>query len=228
MAGPEKRERRRQQRIAREREAAQAESRRRRMRRLTTGLIAAAAATAVIVSVVALTNTAGGTDPSWDERVPAVPIPAPRLTNLEAAVRAAGCRLRAFREFGRKHVLGDVDYRTSPPTSGNHNQLPAEDGAYGPGKPPKLTQAVHALEHGRVEIQWRPGLPRRQIGQLKTLFDERDRHALLFANHTGMPYAVAATAWRRLLGCPTFNNRVFDAIRAFRTRYTDKGPEQVQ
>jgi hypothetical protein len=42
-----------------------------------------------------------------------------------------------------------------------------------------------------------------------------------------MPFAVAATAWDHQLGCPTMNDKVFDAIRAFRTDYIDKGPEIV-
>ena len=42
-----------------------------------------------------------------------------------------------------------------------------------------------------------------------------------------MPYAVAATAWTHLLGCKKFTNESFDAIRAFRKRYTDQAPEAV-
>ena len=52
-------------------------------------------------------------------------------------------------------------------------------------------------------------------------------HMVLFQNNTNMPYAVGATAWTRLLGCKTFNPKIFDAIRAFRTEYVDKAPEQV-
>ena len=51
-------------------------------------------------------------------------------------------------------------------------------------------------------------------------------HLLLFENGTDMPFAVAATAWDNQLGCPTMNPKVFDAIRAFRTEYIDKGPEK--
>ena len=50
---------------------------------------------------------------------------------------------------------------------------------------------------------------------------------LLYQNPTKMPYAVAATAWGHVLGCTTFNPRVFDAFRAFRMAYTDQGPEQL-
>ena len=39
--------------------------------------------------------------------------------------------------------------------------------------------------------------------------------------------AVAATAWQHLLGCKTFNDRTFDALRAFRAQYAGKGPESV-
>ena len=37
----------------------------------------------------------------------------------------------------------------------------------------------------------------------------------------------ATNAWGHLLGCPTMNDKVFDAIRAFRANYIDKGPETV-
>jgi hypothetical protein len=30
-----------------------------------------------------------------------------------------------------------------------------------------------------------------------------------------------------VLGCDTMNPQVYDAIRAFRARYTDKGPELI-
>ena len=50
---------------------------------------------------------------------------------------------------------------------------------------------------------------------------------LLFENTTGMPSAVAATAWGHSLTCPEMNDKVFDAIRTFRARYIDKGPETV-
>jgi hypothetical protein len=50
---------------------------------------------------------------------------------------------------------------------------------------------------------------------------------LLFQNTTKMPYAVAATAWTHALTCPRMNDRVFDAIRTFRARYIDKGPEKI-
>jgi hypothetical protein len=52
-------------------------------------------------------------------------------------------------------------------------------------------------------------------------------HMLLFPNPTKMPYEVAATAWTHLLGCKTYNDKVIDALRTFRARYIDQGPEKV-
>ena len=50
---------------------------------------------------------------------------------------------------------------------------------------------------------------------------------MLFQNNTKMPDAVAAVAWTQKIGCPTFNDKVFDVLRAFREKYVDKGPELV-
>ena len=52
-------------------------------------------------------------------------------------------------------------------------------------------------------------------------------HLLLYENQTDMPFAVAATAWDHMLGCPDVNDRVYDAIRAFTATFVDKGPEIV-
>jgi hypothetical protein len=52
-------------------------------------------------------------------------------------------------------------------------------------------------------------------------------HQLLFQNNTKMPFAVAAVAWTNILGCKTMNPQVFDAFRAFRERFVDKGPELI-
>jgi hypothetical protein len=42
-----------------------------------------------------------------------------------------------------------------------------------------------------------------------------------------MESAVAATAWGHSVTCPAMNDKVFDALRAFRTSFINKGPEVV-
>lgn len=224
----EEKQRRREERLAQEAAAARAVARRNVVQKTATAVLAAAV---VAASIYAITTTGGGTvdaAPAADGSVPAIAVPAQRVTDVKRAAAAAGCQLRSFKSFGQEHTTDKVTYETNPPTSGPHNPVPAADGAYAPDSPPGIGNAVHALEHGRVEIQWRPGLPVRRIGQLQSLFEEQAaNHVLLFANQTGMPFAVAASAWRHYLGCRTFSPKVFDAIRTFRAAYTDKAPELV-
>ena len=131
---------------------------------------------------------------------------------------------------GRGHVTKKVTYKSNPPTSGSHNPDPSLDGIYDPGNTPEPEHYVHTLEHGRIEVQYKPGTPRREISQLETVVSEKFNgkaayKTLLFENNTNMPYAVAATAWGHILGCKAFNDKVFDAIRDFRAKWVDQGPE---
>jgi hypothetical protein len=118
-----------------------------------------------------------------------------------------------------------VKYHTNPPSSGNHYPVPTPDGAY--GKAPPATHLVHALEHGRIEIQWAPSTPKRRIAQIKGLFDEDTYHMIITPNPTKMPFKVAAVAWGHIAGCKRFTDETFDVFRAFKERYTDKGPEFI-
>jgi hypothetical protein len=159
-------------------------------------------------------------------------LPPIRLRTLPAAAKAAGCTLQSPPDQGREHEQREftaADYNSNPPTSGTHFPSWYDDGVYAPGTTPELGRLVHALEHGRIEIQYKPGTPANAVGRLEKLYDTLDSgyHVLLFENGTKMTYAIAATAWGHLLGCPKFNDRVFDALRAFFKDYVDKGPEQV-
>ena len=122
------------------------------------------------------------------------------------------------------------DYKQNPPTSGNHFPQWYEDGIYEPGDTPELGKLVHTLEHGRINIQYKPGTPRehrRASSRRSTTRWTAATTCCSTRTRTGMPFAVAATAWDHQLGCPTMNPQVFDAIRAFRDEYIDKGPEKV-
>ncbi len=228
----EEKERRRRERQAQEAEAARATARARRLRLGLAGAVVAAAAIALVVAVV---SGGDSSKPAGGSGAGEVAIPARKVTDLATAARAAGCTVRSYPQANRfrSHTTAKVAYKTNPPTFGNHNPTPASDGDYsGQGAPPK-EQLVHSLEHGRIQIQYRPGTPRREVGQLATLFNESvgsyggGEYLQLFENPTNMPYAVAATAWGHLLACPRFDPGVFDAIRAFRETYTLKAPEYI-
>jgi len=230
----------REKRLAAEREAAAKAAKARRIRRV--GAIAGAAALAVVIVVIA--SSSGGGSGSSTPITPApngVKLPAPKLSNLAAATKAAGCVAIdtpdsiARTAQNRNHVdpSSKVTYQTNPPTYGPHYPSPASDGEYKAGGTPNVGLLVHAMEHGRVEYQYRPGLAPGDVKQLEALFNEAEGQwapgqlLLLFQNTTGMPYQVAATAWGHALGCKTFNPRVFDALRDFRLKYTNQGPEQL-
>ncbi len=74
---------------------------------------------------------------------------------------------------------------------------------------------VHSLEHGRLEIQYAPGLAEKDQLALKGVYDTMYGASLLFPNEK-MPYQVAATTWTNLLGCPTYRGAItLDAVRDF-------------
>lgn len=167
-----------------------------------------------------------------DQPESTITLPLQQTADLREAAEAAGCELVNSPEAGRGHEaereFQASDYRTNPPTSGDHHPEWYEDGVYEPGATPNLGMLVHSLEHSRINVQYKPGTSEETVDQLEALLAESEGyHMLLYENNTGMEYAVAATAWTRAIGCPEMNDKVFDALRTFRTRYVDKGPEQI-
>jgi hypothetical protein len=166
------------------------------------------------------------------------PPPELKQGDLALAAKEAGCELRVnLPDEGNSHVpnSAEVNYKTNPPTSGDHNANPVADGAYttplrdvseSSGEELNIRNILHSLEHGRVEIQYSTDLPESDQLALKGVFDEDPGGMILFPNDL-MPYQVAATAWTNLLACPAYNEAVLDAIRDFRDIYRGQGPEDV-
>ncbi len=234
----EEKERRREARLAAEQAAARKEARARRMRLLVGAGLAVAAVAAVIVAIVASGGDSGSPKPASTAATSSgAALPPRQITDLPAAAKAAGCTThdtKAGDKAVNVHVTQpDVKYETNPPSYGPHNPTPASDGDYVGQGAPKAVNYVHSLEHGRIEYQYRPGTPKAQVDQLEALFNEPlapyqgGQYLLLFENNTRMPSAVAAAAWNHTLTCPSFSPKVFDALRAFRSAYTLKGPELV-
>jgi len=129
-------------------------------------------------------------------------------TLADVAARA-GCRLRQF----------DGQRITNPPVTGRVNErITAEDGSYVGRPSPSTLASVHALFHGRVVFQYSPALPARQVQALDWLVRRDPDQVLLFANRTGMPEPVAATAYLTLMTCPRVDRATLGALRAFRDR----------
>lgn len=249
MAAKDEREKRRLERIEAEKREAAAER-----RRLLLGYVVAGGLTlAVVVGIViVIAGSGGGDEPGTvdGEEIPnaahietqsgflhgyspdgreGTPPPGLAQGDLELAAEAAGCELMLdLDEEGTTHITKRSDapeYKTNPPTSGDHWPEQLADGAY--SEMPDPIYSVHALEHGRIAIQYSPDLSEDEQLELKGLFDDDFDGVLLFPN-PDMPYAVAATAWTQLIGCDSYEGAAtLDALRDFRDTYRGQGPEPV-
>jgi hypothetical protein len=245
----EEKERLRQQRIAAERAAASTGQRRLIAGYVVAGLLALAVVAGLVVVIVngggssaeastcdnAHIKNSGGTfrglEPDCREGTPP---PTIQFADLQISAQKAGCQLKLdLPDEGNTHVPNStpVDYKTVPPTSGNHNPVPIDDGAYSTpvtsdtSKPTNIRNEVHAMEHGRIEIHYKPTLPEAQQLALKGVFDA-DPNGMLLYPDPDMPYDVAVTAWTNEVVCPNYNETVLDVIRNFRDTYRGNGPEQ--
>jgi hypothetical protein len=128
---------------------------------------------------------------------------------LGDVARKSGCRLR---EYETARV-------TNPPVTGHRvEQSVAADGSHIGRATPSPNATMHALLHGRVLIQYRPGLPDLEVRALDRLVREDPDRVVGFANQTGMTAPVAATAYLSLLTCPSATPGALRALRAFRDR----------
>jgi hypothetical protein len=203
------------------------------------GLAVLAGIVAIIVSaankndsgeahIVQATGSTNAIQP--DERSGTKPATA-KVTNLQEAAKKADCDLRLnLPEEGHEHIpptAATPEYKTNPPTSGNHVEPPYQqaDGAY--KEMPLELDIVHSLEHGRMEIQYSPDLSESAQLELVGLYDTMYGATLLFPNEN-MPYEVAATTWHNLIGCNEYKGGItLDAIRAFGAKTWGNGREPV-
>ena len=216
----EEKEQRKRERLERE-AAEQKAAKRKRLLQIAGGVVVGAA---VVVAVVLAIAGSGGDSDGRDTK------------DLTTAAREAACTVKNFPDYGSGHVtkkLKPSDFKTNPPTSGDHNVNPAQDGVYAPDNEPEIENWVHTLEHGRILFMYKKGTPNARVTQLQNLFNEpvlesgNGYHSVLMQNNTDMPFAVAAVAWRHYVGCPEFTDKSIEALRAFREVYVDTAPEQV-
>jgi hypothetical protein len=233
--------------LRREREQREAQAKAAQRRRRLIGYGAGGVFVAVIVAVLVVvlvsgvatgggdsgTQAGGSSDvlPSGGE------VPERGTEDLQQAAEAAGCELSENEASSRDHTADlaePIEYQQKPPNSGKHFQVAAEDGAY--EQAPDVKELVHSLEHGRIIIWFKQSLPEEQRANLKALYDEDTYQMLVAPSEAEMPFEVAATAWGAdpmplgtgyTLGCPKYDEGVFDAIRAFKDEHRSKGPEPV-
>jgi hypothetical protein len=230
----EEKEARRQARLEQEALERRAAGRQKRLQLVIGGVLAIAVVVAAVV-LIAGGGSGGGSGGSADAAQASangVKLPAQQTSDITKAVKASGCTLTHPPGEGQGHedkTFTAADYKTNPPTSGPHFPQWAQDGVYTADNTPPLGQLVHTLEHGRIDVQYKPGTDPQVIKQLEAFVAENDGyHMVMFQNPTGMKAQVAATAWTQSLTCNTVTPKMWDALRTFRDRYLDKAPEKVQ
>jgi hypothetical protein len=140
------------------------------------------------------------------DRTPPQRIGGPTLAQI---ARDAGCRLTEFQD----------GMHTNPPVTGRFvERSVVADGSYAGRRQPRLQDTIHAMFHGRVLFQYRPGLTRDDLQALDRLTRKDTDRVLLFENQTGMTAPVAATAYLSVMTCPRVDGKVLGALDAFRTR----------
>jgi hypothetical protein len=239
----EERERLRQARQEREQKQAGSEKRRLMIGYGAAGVIGVIVLIGIVAIIVSAANKndsgnahidqqSGSTNGVQPDTRSGTTVAAVKVTNLKEAAKKAGCDLRLnLPEEGHTHIPPTAptpEYETNPPTSGNHVEPPFQqaDGAY--KEMPQEIDFLHSLEHGRIEIQYSPNLPESAQLELIGLYDTMYGATLLFPN-TNMPYEVAATSWRNLLGCNEYKGDItLDAIRDFAKQRWGHGREPAE
>jgi len=138
--------------------------------------------------------------------------------------------LQAVQQFpseGRDHVPAgtQVDYATSPPTSGLHYGNPAGPGFYTETLP--AGNLVHSLEHGAVVIYYDPSAitPEAEESLRAYARNNEDPFAavIVVPNPNADPEsAYVLTAWRTMLRTDDYDA---EQVRAFLAEYVGRGPE---
>jgi hypothetical protein len=135
--------------------------------------------------------------------------------------------VQQFPSQGNAHVASDtqIDYSTSPPTSGPHYNLPAEAGFY--DEPVPAGNLVHSLEHGAVVIYYDPAAitPAEEESLRAFASNNEDPWAsvIVVPNPSAEPESpYVLTAWRTMLRTDEYDP---DVVRAFLAEYVGRGPE---
>jgi hypothetical protein len=136
--------------------------------------------------------------------------------------------VETFPSEGNDHVQSgtEVDYGTSPPTSGDHYPNPAPAGFY--TETPPLGNLVHSLEHGNVVVYYDPAAitpeARESLEESAAAHGDDPWASVVVAptpnDEPESPYVL--TAWRQMLRLDSYDART---VQAFLAEYIGRGPE---
>lgn len=143
-----------------------------------------------------------------------VRLPPVRETRLEEAATQARCQLR---------TVGPDDLLELP-VAGASVAEPLPPGVY--DDPPDPASVVAAIRRGTVVLHYTSRIRGDALDRLEDVQRAVPEGTIVAPAPASMPYELAATAWRRLLGCPRYSRKALDAVRLFRGRFIGSGPDR--
>lgn len=198
-----------------------------------TGPIAIILILVVSAAVVAFVIFGGGNGGAAAQPTP-VPLEGVTPSGVEGAElpqagdEAALGDVQTFDSEGNEHVQQgtEVDYGTSPPTSGAHYAREASAGFY--EETPPLGNLVHSLEHGFVVVYYDPAAitpeARASLEAFVAAHNDDPWAGVVVAPHPGedpeAPYVL--TAWQQMLRLDGYDA---ETVQAFLAEYLGRGPE---
>jgi hypothetical protein len=141
-----------------------------------------------------------------------VSLPPVHETELDDAAARAGCQLER----------ADDGERLNPPVLGGAAATPARPGFY--EEPLDAESLLAAMREGVIVIHFRD-IASSELDLLRDFQDAVPSGTIVVRDDGEMPFAVAVTAYRRLLGCRDLNQSSVDAIQLFRGRFVGSGPD---
>lgn len=134
----------------------------------------------------------------------------------------------SFAVEGRDHIKDGerVDYKTNPPTSGPHYEVPSNWGIIDHEIPDEAV--LHSLEHGGVWVSYRPGIAPSAIEKLKEVV-KKTGSKVLMAPRSKNDKDVALVSWGRSYKFDLNSDGSFDEglVKAYIRQYINTGPELV-
>src|SRR3989344_2466017 len=129
---------------------------------------------------------------------------------------------------GSNHIAEGtkVNYKTNPPSSGDHYGTPANWGIYDHEIPDEAV--VHNLEHGGIWISYRPDVPEATKEKLRSLAGEYSGKIIL-TPRAANDSPIAIVSWGRIhkMGIGPDGSFNADTIYNFISKYRNRGPENV-
>ncbi len=117
-------------------------------------------------------------------------------------------------------ALAGAVYNSNPPTSGAHYGAAVAPGIYSSYLPPGVT--VHAMEHGRVVIHYRPDTAQSVVDELVSIAKQFSRDTVLHPNPE-LDTQIALTAWGRIDTLDRFDRaEIVEFVDTFRNRYNHR------